>query len=141
MKLSLLIEFNFSPMANLLAKGGHLQNERQKLAQYPSRSGNLQTPVKPEHRGLMGQPFSPHATDVHRLGRQSAANTRPTPAMLRTPQLTNLGDPFQRGIINPAVGDDGSLHKVDNGDPLRRVDGPSETPGKQRWNSPRLRGQ
>lgn len=108
------------------AKGG-VNNPQSQLKKYPRRSGNLETPVKPEHKGLMGQPKNPHGTRFDKLGREaSAASSRP--------QLVDLGQPFERGLSDDPLDDSADVMPVDKEGPdwKTRREGPAEDPGRKR---------
>ena len=135
-QLQLLQELTLRPQVDLkLAKKSGLNNERVKLAQYPSRSGNFETPVKNKHKKLMGQPENPHGTRADKLGRESSeASVHAVPTTQDDPTgLRNMGQPYQRGVLNnPASDDDAEKHPNKSTKP-QRLQGPSETPGKQTY--------
>jgi len=142
MKLRLLSEISIPNISKLIDKyfvakqKGGINREFYHRKKQPYRSGNLETPpADPEHRSLMGipdLPQSPHGTMADKPG---------MPTMTASPQMSSLGQPFDRarqlnknqGISNP-IGDDASLHSVDtNENPGKsRLDAPAENPGKQR---------
>ena len=140
----LLREFGFKPKMNKyhLAKSG-LGSEKSKTADYPVRSGNLETPVKPKHKGLMGQPDNPHQTRAQKPGRPPASRTRPEGSSSEDSGLsaqadifrddpsglTDMGEPLTRGLSQQMVGDDAEMHPSKGIAPTE-VRGPSETPGK-----------
>ena len=101
-------------------------------AQFPQRSGNLETPLAdPDKKRLMGQPENPHGTRADKPGRESSVTgssreTSGTPMGVRSsaeaptrPVMTSMGQPFERaaslnarGGASP-VGDDASSRPVD----------------------------
>lgn len=107
------------------------------MKDYPQRSGNLETPVKPKHKGLMGQPDNPHGSMADKPGRPSSENSvHARPTTMKDPSgLENLGEPLERGISDDNVGDDANMHPSTKSYKPTRLQGPSETPGKQTWTS------
>lgn len=108
------------------AKGG-VNNPQAKLKEYPKRSGNLETPVKPEHKGLMGQPTNPHGSVIDKPGRESSvASSRP--------RMVDLGQPFERGLSDGPLDDGVDALPVDkSGDDYKtRREGPAEDSGRKR---------
>lgn len=101
-----------------------------------SHSGNLETPPKnPRHRRFMGQGDG-HGTMGDKPGRPPAKNVRAEPTSMEDPSgLENLGEPYDRGLSDNLVGDDASMHPSSSVQKPRRLQGPSETPGKQTWTS------
>jgi len=108
-----------------------------KQASKASRSGNLETPLKdPKHRKMMGQSDNPHGTRADKPSRPQAENIRATPTSMEDPSgLIDLGEPLERGLSDNAVGDDASFHPSSTKQKPTRLQGPSETPGKQTWTS------
>lgn len=131
-QLALLNELN---LTKLLKKANI--NKQYPLKKYPNRSGNLETPVKPKHKGLMGQPDNPYGTRSDKHGRPSSEYTvhaRPT-SMKDPTGLTNLGEPLDRGISDENVGDDANMHPSSKKHKPTRLQGPAENPGAQTWTS------
>jgi hypothetical protein len=106
----LLLELNLTPKPDvrLSKKSKAIAPNSTKAKEFPKRSGNLETPLtNPQHRRMMGQPENPHG----------------------------LGEPFERGIVDPIVGDDAGVHPSIKKYAPERQQGPSETPGRQTWTS------
>lgn len=136
-QLRLLAELNLRPELDpLVVKKANI-NKQQPLGEFPSRSGNLETPVKPKHKGLMGQPQNPHGTVADKPGRPSSENSvHAVPTSMEDPSgLVNLGEPLDRGLSNQIVGNDASIHPAIKKTAPQRLEGPAENPGKQRATS------
>lgn len=111
-----------------------------KKADTSSRSGNLETPAKnPRHRKFMGQDPEGRGSQSDKPGRPDS-DPRAKPTSMDDPTgLENLGEPYEHGLSGPmspdgGVGDDAASHPSQGHKPTR-LQGPSETPGKQSWNS------
>lgn len=108
------------------------------------RSGNLEFSTK--HKKLMGQSDNPHQTRAQKPGRPPASRTRPEGASEETGSiaamsnifrddpsgLTDLGEPYTRGLSQQMVGNDAELHPSKGTAPAR-IQGFAENPGKQSW--------
>jgi len=139
----LLLELNLLPKPDQreIKKSGATKADHSK--QFPQRSGNLETPLtNPQHRKLMGQSDNPHGTRADKVGRPQAKGIRAEPNKAGKPEemedptgLKNLGQPFDRGLVEPLVGDDAEISKNDEKHKPQRMQGPSETPGRQTWTS------
>jgi len=142
----LLLELNLipEPDARTAKKSKANAPNSSKAKKFPERSGNLETPLtNPQHRKLMGQPENPHDTMSDKIGRPQAQNVRPKKTTVGEPTvndpsddpsgLENLGHWHERGIIDPVVGDDAAIHPSIKKHSPARLQGPSETPGKQTY--------
>jgi len=115
----------------------------------PYLSGNLETPVKPEHKGLMGQPDNPHGTMADKPGREpsitgssrkpgetptgilnkfvgpASAQTRPTETSVGSPDniSIDMGDPYSR-VTDGYLPD--PLHDAVESQPVDRNDRPTD---------------
>jgi len=162
-KLLLLYELDASKLVKALnryqvkkAQGGinreflHLSPDAP--VSQPYRSGNLETPVKPEHKGLMGQPDKPEGSMADKVGRepsitgsQRKSSESPMgvldkilgPASAKTrPVMTNMGQPYERGLSGDPLGDPVEAYPVDKDDgatDLKR--NVAEDPGRTREGS------
>ncbi len=137
----LLLELNLTPKPDVRTakKAKAVAPNSSKEKEFPKRSGNLETPLtNPQHRKLMGQPDNPHGTMSDKLGRPPAKNIHPEPTTINDPSedptgLINLGEPYERGIVDPIVGDDAGIHPAYKKHKPARQQGPSETPGRQTY--------
>lgn len=131
-QLKLIIEMD---LAKLVSK--QFINKQYPIAEYPPRSGNLETPTKPEHKGLMGQPQNPHGTMADKPGRETSENSvHAVPSSMRDPTgLITLGQPYQRRLSDGVVGDDASMHPSTTKAKPTRLQGPAENPGDQTYTS------
>jgi hypothetical protein len=127
-QMALLNELN---IAKMLKKAGIHTDYPTNKKEYPQRSGNLETPVKQKHKGLMGQPNNPHGTMADKPGRPSSEDTvHARPTSMKDPSgLENLGEPLSRGISDQNVGDDANMHPSSKKHKPTRSHGPTETPG------------
>lgn len=134
-QLRLLAELNLTPQPALATTKKKNINKQPPMGEFPVRSGNLDTPVKPKYKGLMGQPQDPHLAD--KPGRPSSENSiHAVPTSMKDPTgLTNLGEPLKKGLSNHKVGDDASIHPAVKKMAPQRYEGPAENPGKQRATS------
>lgn len=136
MKLKLLHEFDGTLLARamkqVLMKSSGITNNTPNLTDQsptvsqPQRSGNIDTPTKPKFAKFMGQ-GNPHGTTLDKVDRPpSYESTRP--------EMTNLGQPFERGLSTDIVGDGLGIATSKGGtaDVRARLEGPAEDPGRVR---------
>lgn len=114
-------------------------NKQPPMDKYPYRSGNLETPPKKiKHRIMMGQTPDGKGTMADKRGRKSSEDSvHPKNNELGTPEdldFENIGDPLEIDITNKSVGYDANYVKTRKYKPLR-LQGPTETPGAQRYTS------